>query len=290
MMKLSTDIRKLIGDCVDRTGNKSLVARVFGVHRNTVLKWNKRRKHLNDRKREKKKSKVTVSVELSILALRNTFDWGTERIRKGLISLPGFMLDKLAELGVKLVQGVSISRKTINDILKKHKINGYRHKHKSWKFFRASKPNELWQLDIKGPFKLDGTDYYFVICIDDYSRYLLLAEQINHAPTIKEITTMLKPLVEKHRPQKILTDNSPFKQEWDNWCKENNIEPLHAHPYYPQDKGKVERSIRNIAEEFIYLLKKFPEWAEGKIKQYQDWFNNKRYHCGIKTTPNQLYT
>jgi len=37
------------------------------------------------------------------------------------------------------------------------------------------KPNELWQLDIKGPFKIENKKYYFVICIDDYSRYLLLA-------------------------------------------------------------------------------------------------------------------
>ncbi|MDY6865535.1 MAG: hypothetical protein SVY15_06155 [Halobacteriota archaeon] len=31
---------------------------------------------------------------------------------------------------------------------------------------------------------------------------------------------------------------------------------------YPQYKGKVERAIRNISEEFIYLLKKFPAMAK----------------------------
>jgi len=65
---------------------------------------------------------------------------------------------------------------------------------------------------------------------------------------------------------------------------------LHAHPYYPQDKGKVERSIRNIAEEFIYLTKKFPEWLNGNLKDYQRWFNTKRFNQEIQAIPYWLYT
>ena len=56
--------------------------------------------------RKKKKSKITLEVELSILALRNTFEWGCERIKKGLYSLPKFMRDTLSKINVKLVQGV----------------------------------------------------------------------------------------------------------------------------------------------------------------------------------------
>lgn len=289
-MRLTPEQRSLIGPAVDRTNNKSLVAKVFGIARKTVYKWNKKRKHTKDRKRRKKKSKVTLKVELFILAMRNFFEWGTERIQKGLYCLPKFMRDTLKKLKVDVAQHISLSRTTINDVLKKHKINGYKNKREGWKFFRAKKPNELWQLDIKGPFKVGGKKYWFVICIDDYSRYAVLAEQCNHAPTIKEIGKMLKPLIRKHRPQKILTDNNPFKEEWDMWCEENGIESIHAHPYYPQDKGKVERTIRNFAEEFIYLLKKFPQWLNGKIKEYQRWFNDKRVNRGTNEIPCQLFT
>lgn len=289
-MRLTIDERRLIGKAVDRGVNKSWVAEVLGVTRKTVYKWNKRRKYLKDRKRNKKKSKITLGVELSILALRNTFEWGCERIKKGVYSLPNFMRDTLSKIKVKLVQGVELSRAAINDVLKKHGINGYKNKTKSWKFFRAKKKNALWQLDIKGPFRIEGKEYYFVICIDDYSRYVLLAEQLDHCPTIPEICSLLKPLVKKHKPKKILTDNSPFKEGWDNWCKENKTEPLHAHPYYPQDKGKVERVIRTFSQEFIYLIKKFPEWLDGKIKEYQKWYNTKRFHKGINAIPHELYT
>jgi len=289
-MRLSIDERRLVGKAIDRGINKSLLAKVLGATRKTIDKWNKRRKHLRDRKRNKKKSKITLNVELSILALRNTFKWGTERIHKGLSSLPKFMIDSLSNLGTKLVQGVKLSRTAINNVLKKHGINGYKNKAKSWKFFRAKKPNELWQLDIKGPFRVQGKEYYFVICIDDYSRYLLLAEQLDHCPNIKEIYSLVKPLIKKYKPKKILTDNNPFKDEWDKLCKEMSVKPIHAHPYYPQDKGKVERAIRNIAEEFVYLIKKFPEWLNGKIKEYKRWFNRKRFHKGINAFPHELYT
>lgn len=284
-MRLTPDQRRLIGDAVARTNNKSLVARVFGIDRKTVRKWSKRRKHLKDRKRKPKKPKVTLEIELSVLGMRTLFSWGTDRIKKGLMNLPPFMRGVLPNC----IQGASLSRPTINKVLRKHKLNGYERKSEGWKFFRAEKPNELWQLDPKGPVTIQGKKYWFVICIDDYSRYVLAAAQLNHEPSTPEIGQIIQPYVKKHKPEGILTDNSPFKDEWDNWCKENGIEPLHAHPYYPQDKGKVERTIRNFTEEFINLIKKFPDWLKGKIKPYKNWFNHKRYHNGIQNYPAKLY-
>lgn len=288
-MRLTSEKRRLIGEAVDRVANKSLVARVFGTTRKTVYKWYKRRKYLKDRKRKPKKPKVTLTIELFILALRNTFHWGTERIRKGLHCLPKFMLDSLKTLGVKIVQKVSLSRSTINDVLKKHKLNGYRRKYKAWKFFRAKKPDELWQLDPKGPVTLQSKKHWFVVGTDDYSRYITMITHYTHDPSVPEIIKGLLPKIRKRKPQSILTDNSPFKENWDAWCREHNIEPLHAHPYYPQDKGKVERAIRNVAEEFIYLLKQFPEWMDN-LPAYINWFNHRRYHAGIQGIPYELYT
>ena len=60
---------------------------------------------------------------------------------------------------------------------------------KGWKFFRAKKPDELWQLDIKRPFRVYGWRYWFLVCIDDYSKYLLLCEQFDHEPITKEISS-----------------------------------------------------------------------------------------------------
>jgi len=283
-MRLSVEARNLIGECVDRVGNKSLVARVFGVERATVYKWNRRRKHLKDRKR-KQHGKITEEVELAILALRTVFQWGSGRIKQGLQSLPDFMKKALPNF----VENVVVSRTSINDVLKKHKLNGYKKNYKTWKFFRASKKDELWQLDLKGPFDVQGKKYWILVCIDDYSRYMLLSYQQDKDFTTYDITSLLERLPSK--PEKILTDHGPqFRKLWEKWCKEYNIRPIYAHPYYPQDKGKVERTIRNITEEFVNLLRNFPSWINGKLEEYRIWFNEKRFHRGINTVPIVLYS
>jgi transposase InsO family protein len=269
--------------------NKSFIAKLFDTTRQTVHRWCNKTKHFKDKKRKAKTSKVTLEVELSILGLRTMFEWGTARIQQALKSLPKFMRDALGELGTKLAQGVELSRTAINNLLRKHKLNGYKRKHKAWKFFRAKRPNELWQLDLKGPFTVEGKKYYFAIAIDDYSRYLLISKEFDYCPDTEELEDVMKPLIKKHKPKKILTDNGPqFKQKWEEFCKENEVKPLLAHPYYPQDKGKVERTIRNVAEEIIYLIKKFPKWLH-KLSEYRNWFNTKRYHHGIKGYPAELY-
>jgi len=142
-MRLAREIRHLIGKAIDRGINKSWVSKVICVTRRTVYNWNKRRKHLNDKKRKAKKSKITLEVELSILALKNIFGWGCGRIQQGLFSLPSFMKDDLLKLGVKLVQNVRLFRTIINEVLTAHGINGYKQKHDSWQFFRAKNPNWL---------------------------------------------------------------------------------------------------------------------------------------------------
>ena len=61
----------------------------------------------------------------------------------------------------------------------------------AWKFFRAKKPDELWQIDLKGPYTVHGKRWWFLVCIDDYSRYLLITEQFDHYPRTEEITALL---------------------------------------------------------------------------------------------------
>lgn len=282
-MRLSPEKRSLIADARARNIKISRIAEVFGVSQKTVRRWSKR-KYFTDKKRKAKVSKITIEVELAILAMRNLFKWGCARIQQGLVNLPDFAKKALQNY----VENVRLSRTAINDVLKKHKLNGYFKKAKEWKFFRAKRPDELWQLDPKGPFIVQGKKYWFIICIDDYSRYMLLAEQLDHCPTTEDIILMLKKLSVK--PENILTDNAKiFAKKWEKWCKQNGIKPLYAHPYYPQDKGKVERAIRNISEEFIHLMKKFPDWLNGLIRDYKSWFNKKRFHRGIGTVPVALY-
>ena len=287
-MRLSPDIRGLFRKLVRKGLTVTHIAYLFDTTRQTVHRWLRRGKHagresFKDKPREPKTGKVTDEVELSILSLRNTFGWGTARIQQGLIKLPDFI-----EESTRCVQGVRLSRETINNVLTRHGINGYSCKHKRWKFFRAKAPDELWQIDFKGPFSVQGKKYWFLICIDDYSRFIILAEQFSHEPKTREVTVLLEK--QKRLPRAILSDRGQqFKEKWKKWCRLHGIETHFAHPSYPQDKGKVERCIQNLNREFVNHLRKFPGWLKGELHEYREWFNRSRFHRGINTFPAELY-
>jgi transposase InsO family protein len=167
-------------------------------------------------------------------------------------------------------------------------VNGYPHAYKRWRFFRAEAPDELWQVDFKGPYRVQGKRYWFLVVVDDYRRYLVAARQYDHDPTTEEVTSVLERL--RRKPRGILSDRDPqFREEWRRWCVGSGIEPLYAHPSYPQDKGKVERCIQSLNREFVYLLRRFPGWLGGKLRSYRVWFNHSGYHRGIKGHPADLY-
>lgn len=283
-VRLKPEQRRLLGKLARQKIPKKLLMISFSVSRKTIWYWGKQDLHYaSDLPRANHKFKITVETEVTIIAFRNNFGYGTARIQQRLFCAPDFELEQME---VK-VQGVNLSRQAINEILKKWGINGCRRKRKkAWKFFRAKYANELWQIDLK-EFRFGGKKYYLSVCIDDYSRYILALTLFDHCPTTNELTSALQKLGIK--PMKILCDNGgQFREQWRLWCKEQNIEAVFAHPYYPQDKGKVERTIRNVTEEFIDLLAKFPQFL-GRMEEYRGGFNEKRYHRGIKDYPARLF-
>jgi IS30 family transposase len=150
-VRLSPEIRGTFNKLVKKGLSVSRIAELFDTSRQTVHRWLNRAKHVGreyfkDRPRKQKESKVNMAVELSILKLRTTFKWGTARIQQGLYNLPGFILDS-----VRCVQGVKLSRETINNVLARNNQNGYQTEFKRWKFFRAQVPDELWQNRLQRP-------------------------------------------------------------------------------------------------------------------------------------------
>jgi putative transposase len=135
----------------------SEIADFFGTTRKTVYRWVNRAKHkgrecFKDKPRKPRQGRITVSIEVSVLGLRS-LGWGTARIQQGLCKLPDYLLESLP---FNCVQGVRLSRTAINNTLTRHGVNGYQRTQKSWKFFRAKEPDELWQIDLKGPFTVQG--------------------------------------------------------------------------------------------------------------------------------------
>ncbi len=284
IMQLTPEQRRFIGIWIKQGIPIKVIAVTLSCSRVTVWYWSIQDLRTRFNIRNNYKSKITIEVEITILFLRS-LGYGCARIKQRLESAPEIELNKTEVF----VQGLIISRQTVYNVLKKHKLNGYSRKNKkAWKFFRAKYANELWQLDLK-EFKFEGKKYYFVVCIDDYSRFLLVLKLLNHCPTTKEITSLLENL--NNKPEKILSDNgSQFREQWKDWCRESNVEAIFAHPYYPQDKGKIERTNRNIAEEVVNIIMIFHKLLNNQeIESWIKWFNEKRKNLGIQDYPANLY-
>jgi len=184
-------------------------------------------------------------------------------------------------------QGLKLSRTSINSVLKKHGLNGYRKNYKRWKFFRAEgEQTNSDKRTLKGLTQC-GESVTGSLCASMTTAGICLSRST--------LATRLRAENSREHSKNchisLMTDNGPqFRAIWKRWRTEHHIEPVSTHPYYPQDKGKVERAIRNVSEEFSYLLKKFPQWLNGKIKEYRLWYNDKRCHRGINAMPVSLYT
>jgi len=273
------------------------ITEIFNISRWTVWRWS-RRAHHPGRESYKDKSKrphtihykVTREVENAIIILRDSFNWGTQRIKVMLNSPPPYIKHLLENvLGVNWEQ-VVLSRQTINTVLMKHHRNGCAPGGKrDWKYFRADNPNDMWQMDIRGPFTIDGKRMHALVVIDDYSRFRISCKLFTRIETEDVIRELSECFNRYGIPAKILVDQgTQFKYTFKKWCKDNNIEVVYAPVHYPQAKGKVERDIRNFNEEFLVLGKVFDNHA-SLLKEYNEWNNYSRYKLGIEDYPANLY-
>jgi transposase InsO family protein len=120
-------------------------------------------------------------------------------------------------------------------------------------------PNDCWQADtMHGPYiKTDDArkprKTYLIAFIDDATR-LIVGAQFFFAETIANVKTVLRQaLLTYGVPRKLYLDNGPcFRaEELQIACATINCALIHATPYYPQAKGKIERFFRSVQSRFI---------------------------------------
>jgi len=276
------------------------VSRIFDVSRKTVWKWRKRilRKgwpHYGNRSRRPHTihPKITPYMENAIIILRDSFRWGTQRIKVNLWKPPDYIKHLLENvLGIPKWEPVRLSRQAINNTLKRHRRNGSPYgKIQHWKYFHAEYPDQLWQMDIKGPFSIGNMRCLALVIIDDNSRYLISCTLHINNLTTEDVLKTIWDIMNKtgRKPSKILVDNGPqFKHMFVRGCKQLGMMVEHTPPRYPQSKGKVERCIRTFNEEFLRIDKVF-ENTEDLVPEFVRWYNHDRYHMGINCVPADLY-
>lgn len=263
----------------ERSGKSiSDVCIAFGISRETWYKWKRRYdvygvdglKNQSRKPHNIKNVKVTEELEKIVLELRLNDRFGPMRIR----------------FRLKRKYGVSLGTKTIYNLLKRHKLNVLAVKLKrKYKRFEMKHPNELVQMDTKGPFyiKASRTKHYFIHVIDDCSRKVV-SKWCNRR-TSEAALSVLKEWVKLHgKPNKVMHDGGTefTSTDFKNFLILNGIKDKQIPKGYPQEQGKVEAYNKIVIAEFLQIeeLKDEKDGAE-KYESFVNSYNYEREHGGI---------
>ena len=266
----------------------SIICKRYGISRKTYYKWNNRYNQkgidglsdLSKRPHNIKHRKVTSEIQETIVDLRLTKRFGCNRIK--------FRLRRTI--------GLSLSTRTIYEILKRHSLNILRCKTKAriCKRFAMKHPNVMVQMDILGPFYLSNSNQrnYIISCLDDCSRKV--ASRWSERKRSVDVLDVLEDwIIVNGKPKKIMHDNG--KQFTSNIFKRflvhNHIKDKRIPNSYPQLQGKVEAYNKIVKNEFL-ALEDMLNIDDGKLRyeMFVKAYNEVREHGGINgLTPSEMF-
>lgn len=130
-----------------------------------------------------------------------------------------------------------------------------------WRRFEHAAPNDLWQMDFKGEFKMaNGRWCYPLTVLDDHSRFNLALRACGDQkrPTVQ---SQLTAVFQRYGlPQAMLMDNgTPWSvshsigayTKLSVWLLRLQIRVIRGRPYHPQTQGKEERFHRTLNTELL---------------------------------------
>ncbi|HET8689106.1 MAG TPA: DDE-type integrase/transposase/recombinase, partial [Methanosarcina sp.] len=139
-------------------------------------------------------------------------------------------------------------------------------------------PNELIQMDTKGPFylKASRTKHYFIHAIDDCSRKVV-SKWCNRRTT-EEALLVLKEWVKLHgKPMKVMHDGGTefTSTKFKDFLNFNEIKNKQIPKGYPQEQGKVEAYNKIVISEFLQV-EELKDEKDG-AKKYESFVNSYNY-------------
>lgn len=264
--------------------NMSALCRQFGISRKTAYKWLGRFRGLGegglvDRSRRPltHRAPTPAEMEARVLAVRDEHPaWGGRKIRA-----------RLMALGETRPPAAS----TITEILRRHGriAPAESARRKPYGSFERSRPNELWQIDFKGEFKMSNGRYcYPLTLLDDHSRFAigLFACGNQRRVTVRDHLTAL--FRRYGLPEAIYADNGPPWGSMNSptrhtrltaWLMRLDVRVIHGTPYYPQGRGKEERFHRTLKAELLQD-RRFDDLVhtQGRFDPWREMYNQERPH------------
>ena len=176
-------------------------------------------------------------------------------------------------------------------------------KNEATKRFEAREVNDLWMGDFSpGPFletpeKPRGMKTHLCVLIDDHSRFIVGARYYERETTESLLHELRESVMRRGIPYKLYVDNGAafVSQHTHEVCGNLQIRLIHAKPGHAWSKGKVERVIQTIQQQFESHLKIQEGGNRISLEELNQaltkWIStyHKRIHSVTKETPQERY-
>lgn len=280
--------REFVG-LIGSSAKVSDACRRFGISRRTGYKWLDRfeaegEEGLKDRSRRPfvSPNKTPDEVEQLILRAREGHPaWGGRKLKRWLED--------------RSVEGLP-APSTITEILRRHgRIDPEEsRKHEPFQRFEAPQPNDLWQMDFKGPFEIRTQACHPLTVLDDHSRFALVLEACEEQ-TRSVVKGHLETAFEAYGlPRVMLVDNGPpwsaaTRGEWTKlsvWLLRLGVNVIHSGVRHPQTLGKEERFHKTLFLECL-IDRQYSTFSQVQFcfDSWRDVYNFERPHESLGMTP-----
>ena len=147
--------------------------------------------------------------------------------------------------------------------------------------YEAEMPNDIWQSDVlHGPKLIAGDKRrktYLIAFIDDHSRLIPYGQFYTSENVQSFMHAFEQALLRRGLPRKLYVDNgSAYRsQQLMRTAASLGIALIHARPYKPQGKGKIERFFKTVRTQF------FPDFSGNTLQEinhaFKAWISDEYY-------------
>jgi len=229
------------------------------IGRTCILNWAKAYKDSNgdirslyprERSDKGKSRAMDKDTCLGLIRLRN-------RMPKATVPI---LIEQMEEQNM-VTPGTGLKQSNVYRFLNQNGLMERTPKPEDRRKFEAESPNDLWQSDVMhGPrvdvdSKLRKT--YLIAIIDDHSRLIPHAEFYLSEALALYLDALEQAFSKRGLPRKLYVDNGPaFRSKHLEYITASlNVALIHARPYKPQGKGKIERWFKTVRTNFLPRFK-----------------------------------
>jgi putative transposase len=217
------------------------------------------------------------------------------------LAMPALTVPQLIEqmnVQNRVTPGIVLNNSTVYRFLHQHNLMASQMKKPvDRRKFEAELPNDLWQSDVMhGPkVDVDGKmrKTYLIAIIDDHSRLIVQARFYLSEKLSSYLDAFENAIAARGLPRKLYVDNgAAFRSRHLEYITASlSISLIHAKPYTPQGKGKIERWFKTVRGSFLPLFKGtgLSQLNDALTRWVRNGYN-KKIHSATGQTPFERFT